>query len=98
MSELPAIYGLIWLQYSQDDLAVIAINNTSSVQWLQVYAGQRGITYPFIYDTSSSLFNTYQVNTPPTYIIIDREGIVQYRIDDQFNKYFEMKDKIEELL
>lgn len=67
------------------------------------YSIGRGITYPFVFDEESSLFDSYQVgpqfgNTPPTYVIIDQQGIVQYRTDDRFNRYDEMKDKIEELL
>jgi peroxiredoxin len=88
---------------SEEDVAIIGINNTSSANWLQVYAGQRAISYPFIFDGASDLFNLFEVgaayrNVPPTYIIIDQNGIIQYRIDDTFYKIDEMKEKIEELL
>jgi peroxiredoxin len=81
----------------------MGINNSSSVSWLQDYVKQSGISYPFIFDSDSSLFSAYQVgfgfgNLPPTYIIIDQQGIVQYRIDNQYNRFQEMKDKIDELL
>ena len=100
---MPTIHGLIWQQLPQESIAILAVNNTSSVTWLLNYSNQRGIGYPFIYDEYSSLFNSYQVgpsfgNTPPTYVIIDQQGVVQYRIDDRFNQYFEIKSKIEELL
>jgi len=63
----------------------------------------RGITYPFIFDEESDIFNTYQVgsqfgNTPPTFIIIDKEGIIRYRTDNEYDTIWDMKSKIEELL
>jgi hypothetical protein len=82
---------------------MLAVNNTSSRNWLLGYQSSRGITYPFAYDSTSVLFNLYQVgsaysNTPPTYIVIDQEGIVQYRTDDYKGHTEEIKMKIKELL
>lgn len=100
---MPFVYGLIWLSYSHDDISVIAIENLSSIEWLRNYVEGRGITYPFIFDEESDIFNTYQVgsqfgNTPPTFIIIDKEGIIRYRTDNEYDTIWDMKSKIEELL
>jgi len=100
---LPFVYGLVWLSYPQEDIAVIAIENLSSVNWLRNYAQGRGITYPFIFDENNDIFDSFQIgsefgNTPPTFIIIDREGIIQYRTDNEFDTIWDIKSKIEELL
>lgn len=89
--------------FSRDSLSVLAVNNTSSVTWLDNYRRQRGISYSFTFDTNSALFNLYQVgasygNYPPTYIIIDQNGIVRYRIDKEYNHFDEMKKTIQDLL
>jgi hypothetical protein len=95
--------GLIRSTFSEDLLTIWAIENRASEDWLINYANQMGITYPFIFDASSEIFDTYQVGLsfgtiPPNYFILDQNGIVQYRIDGIFDRFEEMKAKIEELL
>lgn len=84
-------------------MTMLAVNNTSSVTWLKNYRGQYGISYPFVYDEKSELFNLYQVgglygNNPPTYVIIDKAGVVRFRSDNQFNRFEEIKGIIEGFL
>jgi len=88
---------------SPDSLVIAAVNNTSSVAWLNNYRGQTAITYPLIYDDSSTIFKAYQVgaeygNAPPTYVIIDPNGIIQYRTDDKFNRTAEIIEKVRTVL
>jgi peroxiredoxin len=94
---------LIRLFFSSEDLTIWAFNNTASEAWLQDYIGQTGITYPFAFDASGTLFNDYQVglhfgNIPPAYLIIDQNGTVRYRLDNQYNRFQDMKDSISALL
>lgn len=82
---------------------MFAINNTSSVLWLKNYRGQYGISYPFVYDQKSDLFNLYQVggsfgNDPPTYVIIDKAGVVRLRLDKQYNRFNEIRSFIDSLV
>lgn len=100
---MPSIQWTLRVEFSEEDVAIIGINNTGSVNWLRAYTGQKAISYPFIFDGSGELFNLFEVgpaygNIPPSYLIIDRNGIIQYRIDDTFYRTDEMKEKIEELL
>lgn len=81
----------------------MAVNYSSSVTWLKNYRGEKGISYSFVFDPQTDLFRLYQVgssygNYPPTYIIIDTAGVVRYRADNQYNRFQEMKTKIEGLL
>jgi len=73
-----------------DRFTVIGVNNTSSVLWLVNYSTMRGISFPFIFDDKSPIFNKYQVggsygNSPPTYVLIDTKGVVKFRSDNRFN-------------
>lgn len=69
----------------------MALNSTSSESWLNAYRGQTGIQYPFLYDAGGTIHQLYQVgsqfgNIPPTYLVIDRQGIVRSRTDDMLNQ------------
>ena len=81
----------------------MAVNNTSSATWLRNYRGQTGISYPFIYDQKSDLNRLYEVggsfgNNPPSYFIVDKAGIVRYRVDQKYNRFVEIKAVIDTLL
>ena len=93
----------MYAAFSHDSLAVIGVNSSSSAGWLNTYSTQKAITFPFIYDQTGSLFNSYEVgatygNIPPTFVIIDANGIVRYRIDAQYSRAAEMSAKVRELL
>lgn len=93
----------IRIEISDADLEILAICNTVDDTWLNDYKAQAGIFYPFIYDAESRIFNDYQVggtygNYPPTYLIVDQNGVVQYRIDSIFDRIDEMKTTIMSLL
>ena len=82
---------------------IAAVNNTASESWLNSYRGQTGISYPMIFDTTSKIFQSYQVgpqygNTPPTYVIIDPKGVVRYRVDNTFNRTPEIIETIRRVL
>ena len=94
---------IVGSEFSSDHLAIIAINNTADKPWLLNYVAQMGLLYPFIFDQQSELFDLYQVNAtignaPPSYFIIDQEGIVRYRIDNTYEQFEAMKGIISDLL
>ncbi len=95
---MPAVHGLIWQHFPQDQVAVIAVNQTGSVNWLAEYAAQRGITFPFIYDEEGLLYALYEVSSSLAYVIIDQHGVVRYRYDGQYDRYNEIQNLIEDLL
>jgi len=100
---LPSVQWLIRTQISYDSLTILAVNASSSATWLKNYASEKGISYSLVYDGKGVLYQAYEVgatygNTPPTFIIIDRQGIIRYRIDDQFNRESEMRDTIRQWL
>ena len=100
---MPSIEGIIWSSYSENDLAIIAFNSDApSISWLQNYVAGKGLTYPFVYD-DGSIFDLYQVgsafqNIPPSYIIIDQNGVVRYRTDDELFTIGDINDMIGFLL
>jgi len=100
---LPSVQWVIRVSFTASQLTIAGINQSSSASWLTNYASQRGISYPFVYDSQGKMHKDYQVgtsygNAPPTFIIIDQQGVVRYRIDDKFNKAEEMRAFIQNLL
>jgi peroxiredoxin len=82
---------------------VIGVNNTSSTIWLVNYRNQRGISFPFIFDDKSKIFNQYEVggaygNNPPTYVLVDTKGIVKFRSDNKYKQTDSLAVKIQSLL
>lgn len=100
---MPSVQWLIRAQIPKDSLTILAVNASSSSAWLQNYAGQMGIAYSLVYDVKGVLYKDYEVGTaygniPPTFIIIDRQGVIRYRIDDQFNRASEIRDTVRQWL
>lgn len=100
---MPSVQAQVYSRFSHDSVAVIGVNKSSSTTWLNTYSVQKAVTYPFIYDQTGLLFTLYEVgveygNTPPSYLIIDTNGIVRYRVDAHYNKIAEMAIKVRELL
>jgi len=96
---LPSINGLIYTQYSRNDLEMVTFNNDASVFDLQTYRASVGIHNPYVRDTDGSLFSVYEVLVPPSYFILDQQGIVRYRTDDIPNFDADaIKTKVDELV
>jgi len=94
---------VIRVSFTANQLTVAGINQSSSASWLSNYASQRGISFPFVFDSQGKMHQDYQVgtsygNAPPTFVIIDQQGVVRYRIDDKFNRADEMRELIQNLL
>jgi peroxiredoxin len=104
-TELPSVQWVIHASFASEQLTVAAINQTSSVSWLDDYAKFNGIFYPFVFDGQGKMHKDYEVGPgyttdPPTYIIIDQQGIVRYRTDGKpaLNKAEEMRNFIQGLI
>jgi len=87
------------MQYSRNDLEMVTFNNDASKFDLQTYKASMGIQNPYVQDTDGSIFSAYEVALPPTYLILDQDGIVRYRTDEIPNFDVDaMKQKVEELI
>ena len=82
---------------------IVGVNSSSSTSWLQIYKGQYGIAYPFVFDSRNDLLKLYQVgsafdNFPQSYFIVDKNGIVRFRTDDKFGQEQILSQKVAALL
>ena len=80
---------LIWQSYSQDEVVVLGIINTSNQSMVNTFVEENSISFPILYDPGSSggvqggdIYDLYYLpnnGSPyPRDFIVDQEGILQY--------------------
>jgi hypothetical protein len=80
-----------------------ALEPLSSTGWVRNYRSSKGLGYPMVFDSTGRVSSLYRSgiahgNNPPTYILIDKKGIVRFRSDGVFNKVLQISDSITVLL
>jgi hypothetical protein len=100
---LPSFQYVIFAQKDTSKFALLASENSSSTSWLRTYRSSKGITYPMAFDSTGSAFGAFQVgasfgNAPPTYLLIDKSGIVRYRSDGVYYLAGVISAKITDLI
>jgi hypothetical protein len=70
----------------------------TTLEWLNEYVRQEAVTFDMLYN-ADEVFAAYGIYEEPTYIVIDKKGLVRFR-DDQYYFYRinELIDRIQPLL
>lgn len=100
---MPSIQQIIWNELKTEAFSIVCFFTQTNQTTLQQYLGMNGIQYTAVLDQPGGYFNLYKVGLqystiPPVYLIIDQEGIIQFRYESVFGNYAVMKQQIEELL
>jgi cytochrome c biogenesis protein CcmG/thiol:disulfide interchange protein DsbE len=77
--EMPAmdqLYG----QYRRKGLEVLAINIGQKRETVKAFAAELGVSYPILIDVDGKSAATYAVTDVPRTYVVDRNGVVRYRI------------------
>ena len=77
--EMPAMDGL-YRQYRRKGLAILAVNAGQKEELVRSFAAELGVSYPLLIDAEGKSAALYGVMDVPRTYIIDRKGIVRYRI------------------
>ncbi len=77
--EMPAIDAL-YKQYQKKGLEVLAVNVGQKKEVVRTFAGELGVTYPILIDADAKSAALFGVTDVPRTYVIDRGGIVRYRI------------------
>jgi thiol-disulfide isomerase/thioredoxin len=77
--DMPAMDGL-YREYQRKGLTVIAVNVGQSKQVAQEAMAGLGISYPVLLDTGRTSAAVYDIIGVPRTIIIDRNGVVRFKI------------------
>lgn len=77
--EMPAMEGL-YKRYRSKGLEVLAVNVGQKKETVETFAAELGVSYPILIDTERKGSSMFGVSDVPRTYIIDRNGIVRYRI------------------
>ena len=77
--EMPAMDRL-YNQYRQRGLEVMAVNIGQTKESVRAFAVELGVSYPLVIDEDKKSASLYGVTDVPRTYVIDRKGVVRYRI------------------
>jgi cytochrome c biogenesis protein CcmG, thiol:disulfide interchange protein DsbE len=78
-SEMPALQKAYDADYSKG-LVVVGINTSDDAVSITQFVKALGITYPILRDIGQRSTIEYRVDDTPTSFIIDRQGVIRYRV------------------
>lgn len=76
----PAKLNELYLKYSQNDLAIVAIASGTNDKEIDKLVSDYDVNFPIIIDSFGSLRQSYNIVYEPTYVFIDRSGKIQARV------------------
>jgi cytochrome c biogenesis protein CcmG, thiol:disulfide interchange protein DsbE len=77
--EMPAMDDL-YKQYQRRGLEVVAVNVSQKKEIVRAFVAELGVSYPILIDADAKSAALYGVTDVPRTYVIDRGGIVRYRI------------------
>ncbi len=77
--EIPAM-DVLYKQYRRRGLEVLAVNVGQTKEAVRTFAAELGVSYPFLIDPEEKGARLLGVTDVPRTYVIDRNGVVRYRI------------------
>lgn len=77
--EMPAM-DTLYTQYRKKGLEILAINVGQKKERVQAFAAELGVSYPLLIDPNEGNARLFGVTDVPRTYIVDRSGVVRYRI------------------
>lgn len=77
--EMPAMDGL-YGKYRRKGLEVLAVNIGQKKETVKTFAAELGVSYPILIDMDGKSARLFGVTDVPRTYVIDRNGVVRYRI------------------
>jgi peroxiredoxin len=78
-SEMPALQKMYDAKYSKG-LVVVGINTSDDARSITQFVKALGITYPILRDVGQRTTIEYRVDDTPTSFIIDRDGVIRFKV------------------
>lgn len=101
ISEIPKLKD-VYSTYGQKGMKFLAVNPgiNDSLKKIERYVDKYKLPYPVVLDKDAKITKKFGVMGAPTYIIVDKNGIVQYRgnqmpkdLAERFDKLIKKTDK-----
>lgn len=77
--EMPALEKT-YLKQNANGLVVVGVNTADDAQTILDFTGKLGVTYPIWRDVNLNAVVAYRIVATPTSFIIDRDGVIRYKI------------------
>ena len=77
--EMPAM-DTLYKQYRRKGLEILAVNVGQKKETVRTFAAELGVSYPLLIDPEEKASRLFGVTDVPRTYVIDRNGIVRYRI------------------
>lgn len=77
--EMPAM-DTLYSQYRRKGLEILAVNVGQKREAVRTYAAELGVSYPLLIDPDEKNARLFGVTDVPRTYVIDRSGVVRYRI------------------
>ncbi|MBN1794642.1 MAG: redoxin domain-containing protein [Candidatus Omnitrophica bacterium] len=81
----------MYAAYQEKGLVVLGINIRESIPKVTSFVNAHAITYPMLLDSDGAVAEAYNVRGIPNYLILDGDGVIQYR-------GFALPDNTEEII
>lgn len=78
-AEMPALEHA-YEKYQAQGFVVLGVDTVDDPETLDVFIHDLGITYPIVRDVDLRAATTYRITDTPSTFVIDRDGVVSYRI------------------
>jgi len=78
---LPDKLNEIYSKYSRDELEVIAVASGTSNDEVDKLISDYGVSFPVTVDSYGKLRTEYNISYEPTYIFIDKSGVIRARVE-----------------
>lgn len=101
--EIPSVQSEMATQWDETELKIICvILGTNDTAALMNYKQQKGISFS-MFAHSEFTFEDYEVgwiygNYPPTYFIINEDGIIDSRFDSLYGIAHQIKQRLESII
>ena len=76
----------IWQEYNEKGVVFLGVAISDFYRPAKEFADETGVTYPMGVDEENQIGDIYGVRVMPTTYIIDRDGIIDRRLQDQANE------------
>jgi peroxiredoxin len=77
--EMPAM-NVLYNKYRDKGLEILAVNLGQQKESVKAFAAELGVSYPILIDAEQKCAGLYGVTDVPRTYVIDRSGVIRYRI------------------
>ena len=79
-------FETMWQEYRDRDVVFVGIAMSDTLENLQAFAEEAGVTYPIALDTTTEIARAYEVLSLPTTFFIGKDGNIKRKLTSAANE------------